>query len=34
MNNRSNNLNGSNLYDLWVIKSRCSKACKSEFDYP
>ena len=33
-NNRSSNLNGSNVYDLCLIKRLCSTACDSEFDYP
>jgi len=34
MNNRSNNLNGNNMYDLWVIRWLCGKACESESDNP
>jgi hypothetical protein len=34
MNNRSNNLNGNSMYDLWVIRWLCSKACESESDNP
>jgi hypothetical protein len=34
MNNRSKNLNGSNMYDLWVIKWLCSKARENKSDYP
>ena len=34
MNNRSSSLNGSNIYDLWVLKWQSSKACASEFGYP
>jgi hypothetical protein len=32
--NHSNNFNGSNMYDLWVLKWLCTKACESEFEYP
>jgi hypothetical protein len=28
------NLSGSNMYDLWVIKWLCSRACDSESHYP
>ena len=28
------NRSGSNMYDLWVIKWLCSRACDSEADYP
>jgi hypothetical protein len=31
--NKHNYLNSCNVYDLWVIKWLCSKACESEFDY-
>jgi hypothetical protein len=34
MYNRSINLNGTNMHDLWVIKWQRSTACESEFDYP
>ena len=34
MNNRSNSLNGGNLYVLWVMKSLYSKVCETECDYP
>ena len=34
MNNRNNNLTGSNMCGLWVIKWLRSRACESEFDYP
>ena len=34
MNNHSNNLNGSNMHDLWVLKRLCTKACENEFHYP
>ena len=32
-NNCTNNLNGSNMYDVWAIKWLYGKACESEFDY-
>jgi hypothetical protein len=34
MYNLTNNINGSNMYDLWVVKGLYSKPCDSESDYP
>jgi hypothetical protein len=34
LNNRSKNLNGSDMCHLWVIQCLCSEACEGEFDYP
>lgn len=33
LNNCSNNHNGGNMYDLWLIKWLSSKACESEFNH-
>jgi hypothetical protein len=34
INNRNSNPNGSNMYELWLIKWPYSKTCDIEFYYP
>jgi hypothetical protein len=34
MNKNSNTLNGSNTYDMYVLKWLCTKACETEMDFP